>query len=977
MKRIVLSQGRKKESQQIFSTILAFYSIKSTDSKSMYTFKQLISHIVSAFTERLSFIVILQEKALVQKGFFRVLPYAHPNPLIYFCPNQIALFVRSLFFRLTFIFFLCSVGVHGQYRPADFSSLPNQVTQFNDGYRNVNVMTSQDGNRFWLSKSAHPSNTNGIKDLDIWESEYVNGEWSELTNDVRGLNSSKYDIVVGSSVQGFLYVLRYKHGTENNLSKIGVYRATSDGYVQDHVIELPAMNIKGRFFAFHVNVDETAIVMSMQGEYSFGSEDLYVILKGKDGKWQAPLNLGARINSSEFEMSPFMSKDNRHLYFSSEGHGGMGKADVFVSVRLDDTWKNWSKPMNLGPNVNSDQFEAYFVLNEPREEAYFYSVRGTSQGQIFRTGYNTSGNLDVTPHKTASGFVRFEKLPAINVKLDLVDENDRVVQTVTTDENGYFNLQAFVPNRDYKLEIEEKVREDLMDAEIFLTNDLGERMVYINEDELGIFGFSVLSGEKVDDIATFENAASSGKIVDKPTQIKGKIASYGTVNERVRLKIVDEDNQVVETIETDEEGYFAFNTQAQEKSYFLSIDQNLEGLVDVYEIFLTNENPEEDIVVTKTDKHLFEFKTLNTKKRMGMALLLEEDFGMPEYIFERYGMVPASKEEQISGFLTYDKLPLIDAEVVLIDENDMVLASSITDSEGGFYFDSELLAGNYELKLSEGQERELARSEIYLARNPSDVLVYLNDDRAGVFAFKKLARSKSMTLYSLRSETEKGNVVNSTATSLKGKFHYAQLPQDGIALHLMDDSDNIVQEVQVDEDGNFEIQNYSVNKNYFISVETEGLSDIYEIYLSGTQKNVLVNRTDKYVFSFKVLEDQEILLTESFEVDPMLSPVIDPSRASSTDKPLKRAYFEYDIDRIKAQDYTALNNVVTKSSLGHRVVVRLYREQGSDERRVELSTITIDDVEPVIQKLTSQGIRRDRIMVRPNGRDQMLLFISN
>jgi len=108
-----------------------------------------------------------------------------------------------------------------------------------------------------------------------------------------------------------------------------------------------------------------------------------------------------------------------------------------------------------------------------------------------------------------------------------------------------------------------------------------------------------------------------------------------------------------------------------------------------------------------------------------------------------------------------------------------------------------------------------------------------------------------MRLDSLKSETESGYVVSDAPAKLRGKFEYKKLPKSGVRLKLMDEQENIIQITEVDENGNFEFEKYTVNENYFISVEDgEGLSDIYEIYLSGQQKNVLVNRTNKYVFAF-------------------------------------------------------------------------------------------------------------------------------
>ena len=86
---------------------------------------------------------------------------------------------------------------------------------------------------------------------------------------------------------------------------------------------------------------------------ALGDLDLYVSIKSKSGIWSTPLWMGDNINSSFREGSPFLARDNKTLYFYSNGFGGYGGSDLFMSRRLDDTWQSWSKPLNLGPYINT------------------------------------------------------------------------------------------------------------------------------------------------------------------------------------------------------------------------------------------------------------------------------------------------------------------------------------------------------------------------------------------------------------------------------------------------------------------------------------------------------------------------------------------------------------------------------------------------------------------------------------------------
>lgn len=88
----------------------------------------------------------------------------------------------------------------------------------------------------------------------------------------------------------------------------------------DFSIENPAISPDGKKIYFSSN---------MPG--GFGGYDLYVADINKDGVPENPKNLGSTINSSKDERSPYISKENKEIYFSSNGHSGCGGQDVFVS----------------------------------------------------------------------------------------------------------------------------------------------------------------------------------------------------------------------------------------------------------------------------------------------------------------------------------------------------------------------------------------------------------------------------------------------------------------------------------------------------------------------------------------------------------------------------------------------------------------------------------------------------------------------
>ncbi len=107
-----------------------------------------------------------------------------------------------------------------------------------------------------------------------------------------------------------------------------------------------------------------------------GNTDIYVSEKTKYG-WSQPINIAGVVNTPFTERSPFLHSDMKTLYFSSDGHAGLGNLDVFMCKRLSDTsWTEWSKPVNLGKEINTPAEEYDYEISTDGKIAYFSSFKG-------------------------------------------------------------------------------------------------------------------------------------------------------------------------------------------------------------------------------------------------------------------------------------------------------------------------------------------------------------------------------------------------------------------------------------------------------------------------------------------------------------------------------------------------------------------------------------------------------------------------
>ena len=103
-----------------------------------------------------------------------------------------------------------------------------------------------------------------------------------------------------------------------------------------------------------------------------GGKDIYRSTKQKDGNWGKLENLGPTINTPFDEDGPFIHPDGKTLFFSSQGHSGMGGFDIYKSVFENG---KWSEPFNLGYPINTSADDIFFVINAKGDRAYYSSIK--------------------------------------------------------------------------------------------------------------------------------------------------------------------------------------------------------------------------------------------------------------------------------------------------------------------------------------------------------------------------------------------------------------------------------------------------------------------------------------------------------------------------------------------------------------------------------------------------------------------------
>lgn len=175
-----------------------------------------------------------------------------------------------------------------------------------------------------------------------------------------------------------------------------------------------------------ISPDGNAIVFASDRPDGLGMTDLYIIRKMPDGNWSEPQNLGPEVNTHMAEDYPQFSPDGRYLYFSSNGHPGMGGFDVYLTEW--NTENNiWTKAKNMGYPLNTPADNRSISFNEDGSSAYVSVWRPDSQGNldIYRADLKERGNLPALVRiQVPTGNV---STPFINAEITVTDQYDELV----------------------------------------------------------------------------------------------------------------------------------------------------------------------------------------------------------------------------------------------------------------------------------------------------------------------------------------------------------------------------------------------------------------------------------------------------------------------------------------------------------------------------------------------------------------------
>lgn len=329
---------------------------------------------------------------------------------------------------------------------------------------------------------------------------------------------------------------------ENGVIRLKIFKATLTNDIWSNIQELPFNS--DSFSVAHpaLSPDENTMYFASDMPGTLGESDIFKITINEDGSFGTPLNLGNTINTEARETFPFVT-GNDILYFSSDGHPGLGGLDIFATKiangQLDGIIAN------IGEPANSKMDDFTFIFNEESKKGYFASNRPEGQGadDIYSFVETIPIVLECVQQITGTVRDKISNQVLVGATIKVIDKNNEEIASTITDAAGNYKIsvdcnqvnfvraliQGYVPSEEYleKSDAKPKIIDFYLERDTVTAgygDDLAKLLqlstIYFDFDKFEIRSDAEIEIQKV--IAAMEKYPSLKIKTNSHTDSKGK-----------------------------------------------------------------------------------------------------------------------------------------------------------------------------------------------------------------------------------------------------------------------------------------------------------------------------------------------------------------------------------------------------------------------------------------------------------------------
>ncbi len=357
----------------------------------------------------------------------------------------------------------------------------------NSKYDDKNPCITADGNKLVFT-TRRPESTNDQTDVEgdgkYFENIYIamqdsiTKNFTKAANAGSSINTKAHDACTSISPDG-RQIFIYKNDINDKASRGGnvfVSKVANGKWKSPEPMGKPIASTYWEGGAC-VSSDGRKYFFSSEREGSLGGSDIWMVEKTNKKDWGKPVNLGPAVNTRFDEAGMFLAPDGKTLFFCSNGPKSMGNYDVFKT-----TFENgaWSEPVNLGYPINSPAKEGQLTVSADARYAYISSDRqgGLGENDIYKVDLKDFAILEKDFKKKQSnglsilkGTIRegFEGYGIPDVEISLKEENGTPTASSFTNENGEYFFT--LPSGKYLINIKKKGYADITETIELLKSD--------------------------------------------------------------------------------------------------------------------------------------------------------------------------------------------------------------------------------------------------------------------------------------------------------------------------------------------------------------------------------------------------------------------------------------------------------------------------------------------------------------------------